>query len=86
MWRNGLYTLSAVVTGVARALRGRKAKVKYVEEPFLEKQEELINDPDENATEEQKKRGREQLLMKLQIMQANFEMNHDEEGEASEDD
>lgn len=79
MWRNGIYTMSAVSTAVSRALNGRKSRAKYVEEPMLEGKSLTGNeDPDANMTEDEIKRAREQLLMKLQVMQTNFELNHKE--------
>lgn len=77
-WRNGFYMMSAI----NKALGGKKAK--YLEEPLMESVEDQ-GVSDENMTEAQKKKAREMLLAKLQIMQANFEMNHaDEDGEQGE--
>lgn len=82
MWRNGIYTMSAVSTAVSRALNGRKSRAKYVDEPMLEgKNLTDSGDPDENMTEDEIKKAREQLLMKLQVMQTNFELNHSNEKE-----
>lgn len=73
-WRNGFYMMSAI----NKALGGKKAK--YLEEPLMESAE-AQETPDEEMTEAQKKKARDALLAKLQIMQVNFEMNHkDDDG------
>lgn len=36
-WMFNQYTLSAIITGVDHALRGKEAKSKYIEEPKLQK-------------------------------------------------
>lgn len=42
-WMFNQYTLSAVVTGVDIALRGKESKAKYIEEPKLQKAIEDMN-------------------------------------------
>ena len=42
MWRNGQYTMSAVLVAVEHCLSGKKAKSEYVKEPLLTKASEEI--------------------------------------------
>lgn len=75
MWQAGIYTTSATYTAVAMALMGKKSKAKYFEKPLLEeKKEEKETDI---ISEEEKKKQRNALLASLQLMQANFELNHE---------
>lgn len=72
MWQFGIYMMSAVQAAVQSSLFGKKAKAKYMEEPLLQKEKE----DERELTENEKKSEREKLLMTLQLMQANFEINH----------
>lgn len=74
-WQMGMYNLSAFGTALSKALNGRKSHAEYRKTPIYEEIEELQK-PEEELTEEEKERGRKNLLMSLQIMQTNFEMNH----------
>lgn len=42
MWRNGQYTLSAVLVAVEHCLGGKKAKSEYMKEPILKEVSEKI--------------------------------------------
>lgn len=74
-WLHNQYTMVAVSLAVSKSLYGKKAKGKYPDKPFLQIQEEKIKE--ERITEEEAKRQRENLLNMLQLMQINFENNHD---------
>lgn len=78
-WLSNQYTLSAVSVAVEHCLAGRKAKSKYIEKPLMQEIEEKKkeNNP---LTEEEKKRKTEQLFLKLRIMGANFNLNHEKQG------
>ena len=80
-WQFNMYTMCAVQTAVANVLLGKKSKAKYIEEPFMQNAECNHGD-EEHLSEAEKKKQREKLLMTLQLMQANFELNHsnDDEG------
>lgn len=73
MYNMGIYVLSAVQTAVQNSLYGKKANAQYLKEPLLAN----VESQDKELSEEQKKKEREKLLMTLQLMQTNFEMNHD---------
>ena len=79
MYQMGMYVLSAVQTAVQNALHGRKSKAKYLDKPLLQTVAENKKLDEENLTEEEKKKQRKLLLAKLQLMQANFELNHDKD-------
>ena len=82
-WQFNMYTMCAVQTAVANVLIGKKSKAEYLKEPFsqtAEKQED-----EENLSETEKKRQRDRLLMTLQLMQANFELNHGNNDEGRQD-
>jgi hypothetical protein len=68
MWQMGMYNLSAFGYVVAKALGGTDAE--YPKKPFS-----LSND--ENMTEEEKQSERDKLIASLQIMQANFDLTHE---------
>lgn len=78
-WQHNMYTYSAVTTAIDRALNGKKARSKYFEKPMSET---AIENNEDLITEDEITKQRKQLLAKLQIMQANFELNHgnDDEG------
>lgn len=73
MWQMGIYVTSAVQTAVSNSIWGKKSKAEYLKEPLtsLAKKEN-----DEELTENEKKAQRNKLLASLQLMQANFELNH----------
>lgn len=79
-WRLGIYFMSAVNTALQGALAGKNSKAKYIEKPLSQSDEQNTNTAEAELSEEEKKRQRDKLLMSLQIMQANFEMNHGKEG------
>lgn len=64
-WMNGQYTLSAVSVAVEHCLAGKKAKSKYIEEPFMAKAFEY-----DGLTEEeiQEKEIRKAILIEQQYM------------------
>lgn len=72
----GTYGLSAVSTAIEHNLAGSKAKSKYIEKPILHDMEEQKKQATKELTEEEKKRQTEQLFMRLKIMGANFNINH----------
>ena len=65
LWQAGIYETSATFTAVANALMGKKSKAEYLKKPLLE------------SAEEEKRKQRNALLASLQLMQANFELNHE---------
>lgn len=75
-WLFNQYTLSAVSVAVEHCLAGKKARSKYIEKPIMQEitEKQIENKP---LTEEEKKKQTEQLFMKLRIMGANFNINHD---------
>ena len=75
LWQAGIYETSATFTAVANALMGKKSKAEYLKKPLLESAEEGI------LSEEEKKKQRNALLASLQLMQANFELNHEKGGQ-----
>lgn len=75
MWQSGIYTTSATYTAVAMALMGKKSKAKYFEKPLLEEKRE--EKKSNTISENEKKKQRDALLTSLQLMQANFELNHE---------
>ena len=83
-WQYNMYTMCAVQTAVATVLVGKKSKAKYLDKPFLQDIQEE-QEKGENLSEAEKKRQREKLLMTLQLMQANFELNHSNDDEGRQD-
>ena len=83
-WQYNMYTMCAVQTAVATVLVGKKSKAKYLDKPFLQDIQEE-QDKGENLSEVEKKRQREKFLMTLQLMQANFELNHSNDDEGRQD-
>lgn len=82
-WQSNMYTMCAVQTAVANVLLGKKTKVEYIKEPFLQNVKEETEE--QNLSEKEKKKQREKLLMTLQLMQANFELNHSNSEEGRQD-
>lgn len=76
-WLFNQYTLSAVSVAVEHNLAGRKARSKYIENPFLQEIEKK-NTP---MTEDEIQKQRELFIAKMKTMQANFEMNRKNETE-----
>lgn len=68
-WVNGIY----IKCSVASALDSNN---KYPEKPFGIFEGEEDSSENEELTEEQKVQAQKELLMKLQIMQCNFESTH----------
>ena len=85
LWQAGIYTTSATFTAVANALMGKKSKAKYYEKPLLEQAEEKKREEDGILSEEEKKKRRNALLTSLQLMQANFELNHSDDKKGRQD-
>lgn len=77
LWRAGIYETSATFTAVANALMGKKSKAEYLKKPLLESAEEEKRKQEGILSEEEKKKQRNALLASLQLMQANFELNHE---------
>lgn len=75
-WLQGQYTLSAVSVAVEHCIAGRKAKSKYIEKPLMQEIEEKQQE-NKPLTEEEKKRQTERLFLRLRIMGANFNLNHE---------
>lgn len=84
-WQHNLYTMCAVHTAVANVLFGKKSKAEYVKEPFLQKAGAENPESESVLSESDKKKQRNQLLMALQLMQANFELNHSNDDEGRQD-
>lgn len=78
MWQMGIYVMSAVQAAVQNSLFGRKSKAEYLKEPLTNK----VHEKKKMLTEKDKKSEREKLLMTLQLMQANFELNHSKDERA----
>lgn len=75
MWQSGMYVMAAVSVAVNKALYGKKAKnSNYPEKPFSFGDEQ--NEQEEILTEDQIQKERKGLLMKLKMMQFNFNKNH----------
>ena len=83
-WQYILYSMCAVQSAVATVLVGKISKAKYLDKPFLQDIQEE-QEKGENLSEAEKKRQREKLLMTLQLMQANFELNHSNDDEGRQD-
>lgn len=77
LWQAGIYETSATFTAVANALMGKKSKAEYLKKPLLESAEEEKRKQEGILSEEEKKKQRNALLASLQLMQANFELNHE---------
>ena len=67
---NGMYTLQAIASCFSK-------NTEYPEKPYsIQKQEEKSIEQNVELTDEQKIQYQKQLLMKLQIMQSNFETSN----------
>lgn len=73
-WNLGRYARQAVYVAISDAFMGNKSKAEYFDKPISMLVEE--NKADEDLTEEEKEQERQKLLLKLQVWQANFELNH----------
>lgn len=70
-WINGLYTCNALNTVLGNMFGGKgHQKQEYMKKPIDFKHKE---DENREYTEEEIQKGREALLLKLQMMQCNFE-------------
>lgn len=74
MWRSNVYTMNAVYVAISMAFSGKKSKAKYLEKPILQTEKEKKTE--ENLTEDEAKKQRENVLNMLQIMQVNFNNTH----------
>lgn len=81
MWRMGIYVQYSVSVAVEHNLAGRKAKSKYIEKPLLQEIEKK-NTP---MTEDEIQKHRELFIAKMKIMQANFELNRNVQGEVEKE-
>lgn len=80
-WMSNQYTLSAVFVAVEHCLMGKKAKARYVKNPFMQEIEgDQVGGNNKELTEEEKRRQTEQLFLKLRIMGANFNLNREKQG------
>lgn len=68
----GNYVLSAVSVAVEHCFAGRKARSKYIDKPIMRQIEEN-NKP---LSEDELQRQRELFVANLEVMKANFELNH----------
>lgn len=73
-WGYGYYVFMSVKVAVDTSLYGKKSKAKYFKEPLMQIAEK--EKQKKKLSEEEKKKQREQLLLTLQLWQANFELNH----------
>lgn len=73
MWY-GSYGIVAQLCAIDRALNGRKAKSKFIDEPILSNVEKT--NANGEMTEAEKKRQRQLLVQTLMTMKANFDLNH----------
>lgn len=69
MWIMGAYVNNAVLSAVEHNLAGKKAKTKYLEQPFL-KQEQT-----EELKQAEKMKQVKALFTALEIKKANFELS-----------
>ena len=72
-WQNGFYTIAAIASVIDKIL-SKNPTVNYPDKPLTESIEE--KNEKELLTEDQKQKEINNFLMKLQLMQANFELNH----------
>ena len=70
MWLMGNYVREAVSVSIENCF-SKRAKAKYYKEPLLKSSATKKK----KLTKQERKRGQEQLLMKLKLMQASFEAN-----------
>lgn len=73
MWMHNQYTYVAVLSGISKAINGKKSKCEYPKKPFLQ---EYYKNEEENITEEQKQIEIEKLVNSLKLMQISFESSH----------
>ncbi len=72
-WQNGFYTIAAIASVIDKIL-SKNPTVNYPDKPLTDSIKEKHGK--EFLTEEQKQKEINNFLMKLQLMQANFELNH----------
>lgn len=65
----GNYVLSAVLVSVEHVLAGKKASSSYIKEP-------LMNDAEQEMTQDELQKEREALVMRLRTMKANWDIAH----------
>lgn len=67
----GTYGISAFSFAIDHCVNGREAKTEYLEHPLLSKK-----DDDGEMSEEELKKQREEFVLKMQTMKANFDIAH----------
>lgn len=70
-WLQGRYVYEATLVAIDNAFGGSKSKAKYVDKPFTQLAKE-----NSEMTHEEKMRKVKQLFMQLDIMKANYELDH----------
>ena len=73
MWTLGIYIHSAVVTAVEHCLVGSKAKSEYIKRPLRESIA-IDEERQREKTVNEEKQAAEHTFLKLQIMQANYNL------------
>lgn len=68
----GNYGVSALSVAIDHCINGKKAKSKYMEKSLFEQME----DENKELSEHEIKKQRELFVANLEIMKANFEINH----------
>lgn len=71
MWLMGIYVREAVGVTIANCF-SKHSKAKYYEKPILQNEKQ----PSRKLKKTERKKGQEQLMMKLKLMQDNFEIAH----------
>lgn len=74
MWIMGMYVQSAVATAVEHNLAGRKARSKYVKEPFTRS----AGMDGKKLSEDELQKQRELFVAKLLTMKTNWEISQEE--------
>lgn len=77
--RNGIYFMSAVMSGIDKCLHGKNSKAEYMEKPILQQYMEENEVQEKELTEEEKQRQRNLFLANLMAMQSQFEASKDKE-------
>lgn len=68
----GNYGMRAVGVAVEHCLNGRKARSEFIKKPVLQQ----IAEQNKPLSEEELQKQRELFVARLEIMKANFELNH----------
>lgn len=71
-WLQGMYNYEATITAIEHALSGKKAKLKYPEKPYTIQARENKG----QIAHDEKMKKVKGLFMQLEVMKANFELNH----------